>query len=199
MALSTAFGDFAGAAGDIFGGIEKNMGLKIQADGTRITAEGTRLKAQGDLVEATNYDEAATLAHQNEQFTEQSTAVKEMQTQRQIYQGLGTTRADVAGSGFTMSGSGLDILRMGAQEGALTKQVVGQQGLITEAGYNEQQQAYTNLAGYARYSAGVENDIAGKQDELAQKQDDLGSFAQTAGMITGGLKAVAGIAAIAML
>jgi hypothetical protein len=199
MALSTAFGDFSGSAGDIFGGIEKNMGLQIQADGTRITAEGTRLKAQGDIVEGQNYDMASTLASQNEQFTAQSTAIKNMQADRQGQLQIGATRADIAGSGFAASGSGLDILRSGAQQAALTKQVIGQQGLITEAGFDEQSKAYSNLAGYARYSAGVENDIAGRQDELANKQDALGSFAQTAGMVTGALKGIAGIASIAML
>lgn len=59
---------------------------------------------------------------------------------------MGQTTADVSGAGFGMSGSALDILRSGAQQGALTKQVLAQQGLISEAGYEEQQQSYLNMA-----------------------------------------------------
>jgi hypothetical protein len=47
------------------------------------------------------------------------------------------------------SGSALDILRESASEGATTKAVIGQQGLITEAGYQEQAQAYTSMANAA--------------------------------------------------
>lgn len=159
---------FAGAAGDILGG--------------QATARGLRLKAQGDLTEATDYDLAASLAGENAEFTKQSTAVKEAQTQRELYLGLGQTESDVAGSGFTMSGSALDILRMGASQGALTKQVVGQQGLITEAGYEEQQQAYTNMAGAARYAASEEEGMA--------------SDAQRNGWITGAIKGAAGLASL---
>jgi hypothetical protein len=160
--------DVSGGVSDIFGGSSKAAGL--------------RLKASGDLVEAGNYDLASTLAKQNEQFTEQSTAVKQMMANRQIYQGIGTETADIAGAGFSESGSALDLLRSSAQQGALQKQLIGQQGLITEAGYNEQATAYTNLAGYARMAASTENSMA--------------DTASTMGDITGGLKIAAGIASL---
>lgn len=169
-----AFG--ASTVSDIGGGVSD-----ILSSGS--TAEGLRLKGQGDLVEAQNYNLAATLATQNEQFTEQSTAVKQTMADRQIYQSIGNTTAEIAGSGFsTGSGSSLDILRDSASQGALQKQLVGQQGLITEAGYTEQATAYKNLAGYADYSAGVENDMAGK--------------AELIGDISGGFKIAAGIATL---
>jgi hypothetical protein len=159
----------SGGVSDIFGGYAKAAGLN--------------LKAAGDRVEAGNYDLAATLAKQNEQFTEQSTAVKETMAQRQIYQGIGTETADIAGAGFdTGSGSALDLLRSSAQQGAIQKQLIGQQGLITEAGYTEQATAYTNLAGYARMAASTENDMANKSSLF--------------GDITGGLKIAAGIASL---
>lgn len=144
---NTTYQNAGGAVNDLFSGVS--------------TFLSDNLKAEGFKVEGQNYDLAASLAHENAQFTEQSTAVKEMQEQRQIYLGLGTTKADVAGAGFTMSGSALDILRSGAQQGALTKQVIGQQGLITEAGFNEQADSYTALANYARSAASKEGILGG--------------------------------------
>lgn len=62
---------------------------------------------------------------------------------------LGKTTATQAGAGFAQSGSALDILRTSAQQGATTRAVIGQQGLITEAGYQEQSEAYQNMASAA--------------------------------------------------
>lgn len=164
--------DLSGGVSDLFGGSS--------------TASGLRLKAQGDLVEAGNYDLAAGLAKQNEQFTEQSTAVKSTMAQRQQYLGIGKETAEIAGAGFdTSSGSALDLLRSSAQQGAMQKQLIGQQGLITEAGYNEQADAYTNLANYARRAADTENSMAGKSGFM--------------GAITGGLKIALGLASVATL
>ena len=112
-------------------------------------AQGDVLKAKGAEFEQKSYLEAADLAKQNEQFTEMSTAIKESQADRNLYQALGTTRADVAGAGFAASGSALDILRESASQGAMTKAVLGEQGLITEAGYQEQAQSYTDMANAA--------------------------------------------------
>jgi hypothetical protein len=47
----------------------------------------------------------------------------------------GGIQASTAGSGFQASGSSLDILRDSASQGAIAHAVLGQQGLITEAGY----------------------------------------------------------------
>jgi hypothetical protein len=112
-------------------------------------AQGDELKAKGAAFEQQSYVEAAALAKQNEAFTEMSTAIKQSQADRNLYQALGTTRADVAGAGFAASGSALDILRESASQGAMTKAVLGEQGLITEAGYQEQAQSYTDMANAA--------------------------------------------------
>lgn len=169
MAFGTGtMGLAGGAVDDIFKG--------------QATAKSLRLKAEGDLVEAQNYDLAADLAKQSAEFTRQSTAIKETQAQRQLYLGLGKTGSDVASAGFSMSGSALDLMRDSAAQGGLTKAVIGQQGLITEAGFNEQAQAYTNLAGYARYAANEERDMA--------------DTAETNGYITGGIKGAAAIATL---
>jgi hypothetical protein len=154
------FSDAAGAVSDIF------------------AAQGYRFKAEGDLIEGQNYRAASALALQNEEFTKESTQVKLAQTQREIYKQLGETQADVGAAGFTMSGSGLDILREGAAQGALTKQVLGQQGLITEAGYEEQAGAYANMASAA--------DIAAKAEKTAA----------TGAEISGAIKGVAAVATL---
>lgn len=169
MAFGTGtINSFGGAVNDLFQ--------------SKATADGLRLKARGARVEGENYDLAATLAKQNEDFTKLSTSIKQTQTDREIYMGLGAARNDVAGAGFTGGGSAIDIMRSSAQQGALQKQVLGEQGLITEAGYNEQNKAYTNLAGFARYSAEV--------------QDKMANDAETAGKWSAGFKIAGGIASI---
>jgi hypothetical protein len=144
MALGNAtFSDIGTAVADIF------------------AAKGDELKAQGAEFEKISYLQAADLATQNEQFTEMSTAIKQSQADRNLYQALGQTKADVAGAGFAQSGSALDILRESASQGAMTKAVLGEQGLITEAGYQEQAQSYSDMAN----AAGV----AIEADKLAAK------------------------------
>jgi hypothetical protein len=46
-----------------------------------------------------------------------------MQAEREMYQSLGQTKADVAGAGFAESGSALDLLRQSASQGALQQAV----------------------------------------------------------------------------
>lgn len=145
------------------------------------TASADRSKAQGDFAEAQDYDLASGLATQNEEFTVQSTAIKQAQNDRQIYQTMGGVTADTAGSGFAASGSSLDVLRDSAAQGALTKAVAGQQGLITEAGYDEQAKSYANMQAAAIMAGNAENNAATGAD------------------IGAGIKGVTAAASIAML
>jgi hypothetical protein len=161
MALSqSTFSDFGGAVSDLFGGF---------AD---------QYKAAGDRIEAANYRLAAQFADKNVVYTQWSTSIKEFQQDRENAKSLGETTADVAGAGFAASGSALDILRDSAAQGALTKAVLGEQGLITEEGYKEQAQSYRNMADAA--------DMAAK----AEDQAATGSF------IAGGIKAIASVATL---
>jgi hypothetical protein len=152
---NSTFQDFGAAASDIFAG------------------EGDQAKAQGDFAEATEYNAAAGLALQNEQFTKQSTAIKEAQQQRELTMNLGQQQASTAGGGFAASGSSLDILRDSASQGALTHAVLGQQGLITEAGYQEQATSYEMMsqaaeqAGFAEQNAAVDSDVMAGVNVLA--------------------------------
>lgn len=140
---------------------------------------GDKSKAQGDFAEAKNYDLASDLAIQNEKFTETSTAIKEAQINRENSLLLGGQRADIASAGFTEGGSGLDIMADSARQGALTHAVAGEQGLITEAGYTEQAASYKNMSEAATAAGNAAND------------------ASTFALITGGIKAIAGIATLA--
>jgi hypothetical protein len=123
-------------------------------------AMGYKAKAAGDAFEQKNYQVAATLADQNEQFTEWSTAIKQSQEDRELSKSLGTTRADLAGAGLAESGSGLDILRESASQGAQARAVTGEQGLITEASYKEQATSYRNMAAAAQIAIDAENKAA---------------------------------------
>src|SRR5271163_3005967 len=96
---SGTINSFGAVASDIFAG---------QAD---------QAKAQGDYSEATEYNEAAALATQNEGFTKTSTAIKEAQQTRELTMNLGGQTANQAGAGFAASGSALDIMRDSASQG----------------------------------------------------------------------------------
>jgi hypothetical protein len=140
--------------------------------------EGLRAKAEGDRLEATNYDRASVLATQNEKFTETSTAIKQAQLDRENFKMIGGQQADIAGAGFAASGSALDLLRDSAQQGALTKAIGAEQGLITEAGYTEQADSYTTMAKAARMAADADENAA------------------TGATITGAIKGITAIASL---
>jgi hypothetical protein len=117
-------------------------------------------KAKGDEAEQQQYSDAAAYAGQESQFTAQSTAIKEAQQNRELSLALGKTESQVAGAGFAMSGSASAVLRSSAQQGALQQAVTGQQGMITEQGFNEQQQAYESMASAAGEAAKSANTAA---------------------------------------
>lgn len=185
MALgASTFSNLGGAVSDLFAGFGATTNANLQA-------QGLRIKAQGDLAEGQEYDLASSLAAQNEKFTETSTAIQQAQQERNTTLQIGGQRADVAGAGFAESGSALDILRDSASQGALSKAVLGQQGLITEAGYTEQQQSYNLMASTARTAAASE-------DRLANETEQAGKTAQIGDFISGALKGVAAVASIGL-
>lgn len=178
------FADAGGAVSDLFGGVGSLFSSSASVG-------SLQLKAKGDLAEAGQYDLAAKLAAQNEEFTKQSTAIQEAQQQRNTTMQIGGQEASVAGAGFAESGSALDILADSARQGALAKATLGQQGLITEAGYKEQADSYTMMAKTARDTAAGEEDIA-NQTGIAGMFSSVGNFAGAA------LKGAAAIATIAV-
>jgi hypothetical protein len=143
---SSTVNDIAGGVSDLF------------------AAAGQEDKAQSDMLEASNYTAASQLALQNEQFTRQSTAIQESQQNRQITQAMGRTAANVAGAGFANSGTALDLMRSNAQQGALAKAVTSEQGMVTEAGYQEESASYANLATAAVDTANADKNAATGED-----------------------------------
>jgi hypothetical protein len=136
------------------------IGLLGGAVSDLFAADAYRSKAAGDLYEKENYQLAATFADANVQYTEWSTNIKQMQEDRELSKSLGETRADIAGAGFAESGSALDLLRESASQGAIARAVTGEQGLITEAGYQEQAASYRNMAAAAQVAIDAENQAA---------------------------------------
>lgn len=147
MAVGNAtFSDLGGAVSDIFS--------------ATLGAEGENIKAQGEFAEGQEYTLAEQLARQNAQYTQQATAIKTQQAQRQIYQTIGTQQAQVGGGGFANSGTAQDLLRSSASQGALDKAAISQQGLITEAGYEEQANSYAIMASTAQQTGEAEQKMA---------------------------------------
>ncbi len=152
-------------------------------------AVGSLFKAQGNAAEAASYTGAAQLETQNAQLTAASTRIQETQIARQVSQSLGTTQADVAGAGFTESGSALDILRSSAQQGALAASLVNIQGNINENAY-----AALSGADLAKAKAANEANTAGTISAIASVG---GSLINNAGsLVTAGKTVVSGIKSI---
>jgi hypothetical protein len=177
---SSTFSNAGGAVSDLFNA----FGAEQQG---QISSEATQLKAQGDLAEAQQYGLAQTLAQQNEQYTAQSTAIQHAQQTRNTTMQIGGQKAAQAGAGFAASGSGLDILADSASQGALAKATLGQQGLITEAGYQEQATSYGIMQSTATQAASEE-------DQIAEQQENAGNnamFGDIAGALLKGAASVA--------
>jgi hypothetical protein len=101
--------------------------------------------AAGDAAEASAYGKAAAIAGQNAEISKQSTAIQQSQASRQIYQSLGGINAAAAGNGLAEGGSAGAIYRSSAYQGALTKQLIGRQGLINENSFLAEQASYTGM------------------------------------------------------
>jgi hypothetical protein len=173
-----------------------DIGAGISAEGAATSdmfaAEAEQYKIEGTQFEQASYQQAAALAGQNEQFTAISTRIKAAQAQRELSMSLGTTQANVAGAGLAESGSALDVLRESASQGALTRAVIKSQGLITEAGYNEQQESYLNMV--AAGNVAIQGDKVAQQGYYA-----AASTAKTAATLDFVGAAISGAASLASL
>jgi len=104
--------------------------------------------AQGSKLAGQQYGIAAAASEQAARSTELSTGIQLVQADRNVLRALGGEQADTAGAGFSFSGSAGDLLRASASNGALTKQLISEQGNLTAAGYRAQAQSYaTQKAG----------------------------------------------------
>lgn len=188
MTVSNAtFSDVGSSVSDIFAGMGAQAqgalqaeGLQLQAQGTeissqstQITAQGLRTQAAGNIAEATTYNEAAGLASENAAYTAQSTRIQQAQQQRTETQTIGSQRAAEAGAGFSSGGTAFYLMKDSANQGALATGVIGAQGAITQAGYNEQASSYTTMAKAGEATAAAEETMAGETDTISTEQQAL--------------------------
>jgi hypothetical protein len=199
-----AFGDFGSAASDLFSA--DALRSKSDADlasgrAARVAGQADRIKSQGDLIEGEAYGKAAGLADLNSEFTKQSTAIQTAQADRALFGVMGNQRASIAASGGGEGGSAGDILRSSASQGALNRAVLNQQGLITEAGYQEQADSFRSLQTVAGF-ASQQDELAAQGQDIAATSYDAASEADkkaaTGKDISAVISGVAGIAALAI-
>ena len=110
-------------------------------------------KMKADELEQGQYDQAAAYAGQEAQYSQDSTAIQLAQKKRETTMAMGRTASEVAGAGFAASGSGLDIMRSNAQQGALAQAVTSEQGMVQTQSYQEQQQSFETMATIAGNAA----------------------------------------------
>ncbi len=109
--------------------------------------------AFGDLASAKGYKTAASYSDLNAALSKESTAIQQLQADRQLYKIMGGQQADIAGAGLATSGSAMDIIRSSAAQGALTKQLIGLQGAINTTGYQAEAASYRSMAKSAKSSS----------------------------------------------
>lgn len=202
--IATGIGDFGAAASDLFAASADRSKAgtdRANARLAQISGQADLLKAKGDALEGTQYGEAATLSDLNSEFTKQSTAIQTAQADRALFGVMGTQRADIAASGFGEGGSGGDILRDSASQGALSRAVLNQQGLITEAGYQEQADSYRTMQSAAGIAVQSDTLAAQGEDISAQSYNDAAAADEKAASgkdISAIISGVAGIASLAL-
>lgn len=166
--FGSALSDIGGAVSDLFG-------------------------SSGDTASAASYTDAATIAGQNAAIAKSSAALTQTQLSRQIYQTIGTQVAQVGGAGFKESGSALSLLASSASQGAISKSVAEDQGLITENSYAEQQGIFTGMANAAK-SAGTASSIGGDIEAVGAAGNLINAAAPGAvGDAVSGLGTVLGV------
>lgn len=108
--------------------------------------------AVGSFASAKGYKAAAGYAQENADIAAQSARIQGVMAQRQITKTLGGQRTDIAGAGLAASGSALDVVRDSAHQGALTKQLIANQGAINVQGYQAEASSYDAMATAAKAS-----------------------------------------------
>jgi hypothetical protein len=180
------YGGAINAGGSIIGGIGAFVAGQATAGADRAQAAADLAKAAGYNEESTAYSEAAGYAAGNVQLAEESTAIKTYQNNRLVNRAIGAQRAQIGGAGFTESGSGLDILRSSAQQGALATGLIGVQGAINEQGYLAQQSADVALSQEATTAANAATAAAGDANKAAGAAETGGIIGAIGGVIKGG-------------
>lgn len=108
--------------------------------------------AVGDFQNAKGLKKAAQYADLSAQIAQQSAQIKSVQAGRQLYKFMGGQVSDIASAGLKLSGSALDVMRDSATQGALSKQLIANQGAIDVMGYKAEAASYASQASAAKSS-----------------------------------------------
>lgn len=186
-----AAGFFSGASGAV-SSLFSARGHETRAEMYQIEGRADLLRGEGAQLEGLSYTRARELALQNKDYARNSTEIQEAQASRTITMALGAERASFGASGARQSGSALDILADSAQQGELHKQIIGQQGLITQAGYQEQADVYGNMVKASQIA--VEGSLLAHQEHIMASSAER--TAATGDYITAGIRGVSAIASL---
>jgi hypothetical protein len=111
--------------------------------------------SQGYSMAAAGYEKAAVMEDVNANLSRASTRIQHAAAQRSIYKALGGQRSDVLGSGFSFSGTAIDLAADSASQGSLAQALIENQGAIETQGYRIQAFTYRQQAAQARQQAGA--------------------------------------------
>jgi hypothetical protein len=170
--LNWATGGSINLGGSLGSGFFSGLGGAVS---DMFSADALKFKQQGDILEAQEYRQAAAFARVNEQYTKESTDIKEFQLTRKDYETEGDMSANIAANNFEMSGSAIDEMRDSATQAALERGVASQQGLIEEQAYEQQARSFEFMA--------EAKDLAAKQDAKAAQGATIGAIIKGAGAI----------------
>lgn len=131
--------DYFGAADSLLGGLGSFFSGQAGAKGFRASARA--------------YRQAAQFSQESAAITERSTAIQQSQATRQLYGVLSGQQADIAGAGLKNAGSAQYLLRSTAEQIGVTHALIGNQGLITELGFQREAAAEIGQANQAAAQA----------------------------------------------
>ncbi len=129
------------------------LGFQADTASQTASAEAQDLSATGYTKEAESYQTAADLATRNSQLQQLSGDITELQSQRDIYQTVGSQKAAIAGAGFKQSGSAAYLVRDSLQQGYLQTQLNAVQTGMDVGGYLEEAASNLGLSDAATIAA----------------------------------------------
>ena len=183
-ALDSFFSGLASAASSEASAMSTRAGatgMRAGAVADLYSAKAFRYKAEGAKFEQENYLKAAGYADENTIFTREATAIKQSQIDREQFKIHGTQLATIASSGLKVSGSAMDLMMDSTRQGALTKTIAAEQGVITEEGYRQQADSYRIMAKTAQVAIDAANVAAKGAEETSairyQAADQMDSAA----------------------
>lgn len=169
-------GDKWGTSADLQGGFSGLGG----AVSMLYSGEGAGIQAGYERKAASTLRKSADMARAAGDISAESTRIKTLQANRQIAGVIGGQQADVAGAGFSASGSALDLLADSQRQGDLTKYLLEKQGEIDTNQFEQQAMAY-------EASATTQEGAAEAHDKQAESSG-----------ISAAISGIAGLASFAM-